>query len=159
MSDRWIQEVKRTQKEYKAKGINLTYQQAMLLAKDSYQQIKANPTQPPPPIKIEPEKIPPFKSRAKVSPSLPNPHRPQVAPHPYDYGYEYSPDPRPPPPTRGRAKGDYQPTGRPVGRPRGLPPREEYEEDYYPPPRRNVHPQEYYPPPRYRREEGYEYED
>lgn len=147
MSEKWILEVKRVQKEYKSQGINLTYQQAMLLARDSYKQIKENPTQPPPPVKVEPAKIPPFQTRQKnaIEPSKP---KPKLAPHPYDYGYNYE------------HVGEYKPDrSAPRGRGRAAPRRQpEYydHEDYYPPPPR---PAPRRPPPRYRYEEGYEYED
>ena len=171
MSDKWIQEVKRVQNEYKKQGINLTYQQSMLLARDTYNQVKQNPNQPPPPIKVEPAKIPPFKSRSNPTPT---PQKPRLAPHPYDYGYSYEPEPgyKPPAP---RAPGKA-PTGRGRGRPREVARYDEYEEEYMPrhslehpprydapPPRRAPEYSTYrppsHPPPRYRYEEGYEYEN
>ncbi len=137
----WIDHVKRVKDAYEQAGIRLSYNQALILAKESYKQVKAGNYDPE--IIIDESQIPQHQAgRIKEADRKPKevkyvePKKVSVKLPPKRIQDDYEEEaPRRRPPPRVYEE-EYE---------------GEYEEDYHPAPRRR-------PPPRYE-EKYYDYED
>lgn len=139
----WVNHVKRVKDAYEEAGIRLSYNQALVLAKESYREYKKG--NPRPEVIIDEDKIPEHQAGRKtnaervekVEPKYVEPNRVEPKkvrlPPPKKTTYEDE-EPR-----RRRVVYEDEEDYRPAPR-RRPPPRDyyedEYEEDEYPPPRR-----------------------
>ncbi len=148
----WVDHVKRVKDAYEQAGIRLSYNQALILAKESYKQVKAGNYEPE--ITIDESQIPAHQAgrikeseRKQKEIKYTEPKKiTTVKLPPKKIQEEYEEEPRRRPPSR-----DYY----------------EDEDDYRPPPRRRPPPRDYYedeyedepryrpPPPRRGRGRGY----